>query len=397
MAADESQAAAVARLAEYDRETSADDRCSIQPWAYIYGPVGSGKTLLLDHYAAHAQAQSISASAGAPGVLRAHFHDFLLSVHARLAELEKSRPRRVRKTLSGLDVYEFGEAEGTSAVDTLAYVASSLRAAHHTICLDELCVTDLVDALILGRLARALLAEGVRLVFTSNQPPGRLFESGANRTRYVGELAALLRTRSVPIRVGIEGRDYRSARAASAGVARPGDEPPDARTVAYRASGRFLLAEGGDAAFETEWSARTAAHGEARLSVPIAFQRRLIVRRAAGGAMRARFDELCGAERGAADYLALARAFDALYLEAVPALGPKAADEARRLITLVDVCYDEHVRLVIHSRAPREAIFAALRDGVAGPEGAAAAEGELRWMITRCMSRLAEMTPDPRS
>ena len=111
--------------------------------------------------------------------------------------------------------------------------------------------------------------------------------------------------------------------------------------------------------------------------------------------MRARFDEQCGAERGAADFLALARAFDALYLAAVPALGPKGADAARRLITLVDVCYDEHVRLVLHCRTPREALFAALRDGVAGRDGAPAAEGELRWMITRCMSRLAEMTPDP--
>jgi predicted ATPase len=108
--------------------------------------------------------------------------------------------------------------------------------------------------------------------------------------------------------------------------------------------------------------------------------------------MRARFDELCGSGRGAPDFLALARHFDALFLEGVPRLGSKTADEARRLITLVDVCYDEHVRLVLHADAPRAELFAALSHGGEGVDPAA---GELRWMISRCLSRLAQMTAAP--
>lgn len=397
MVADESQRAAVERLEQYDREASMGDRCALRPWAYLYGPVGSGKTLLLDHFAAHARA-----SAGGR-VMRAHFHDFMLSVHEQLHKLQSRRPKRVRKTLSGLDVYEYSDPEGASAVDTLSHVASVLAARADLICLDELCVTDLADALILSRLAKALLHEGVRLAFTSNQPPARLFESCENRARYVGELAALLRARCVPVRVGVDGVDYRAL--GPSGGSGPTDAVPSTRTLAHRASGRYFA--GGvemAAPFDFCWAERAAADGgERRSSVPIAFSRRWPLECTTDGAVRLRFDEACGRGRGAADFLALAKAYDTLFLERVPAFSGKQEDEARRFVTLVDVCYDWQMRLVVHASAPREHLFDGLRaeaasafggggDAAGVTAGDGRTRGELAWMISRCTSRLVEMT-----
>jgi predicted ATPase len=300
-------------------------------------------------------------------------------------------------------------------------VAKSIADARDLVCLDELHVTDLVrsapvtspchiathlthlchspllsqaDGLILSRLCQALLQHGVRLVFTSNQPPSKLFESGSNRTRYVGVLAALLRANCVPIKVGTEGVDYRALASASAAAAPPSLLKPAPRQPAHRASGQFLAGEVGRSALEAEWEcAHSAAGGEQRASVPIAFARRWSLARTTGlggdglsggigggdggglgggdgsrhsNAARVHFPELCAGGRGAADYLALAKQFETLFVEDVPALSQKSAEEARRLITLVDVCYDEHTRIVLHSLGPREQLFSALRDGRGG-------------------------------
>lgn len=410
MVADDSQRAAVERLEQYDREAGLGDRCALRPWAYLYGSVGSGKTLLLDHYAAHSRAAREGggavgeggggprAPAGGGRVLRAHFHDFMLSVHEQLHALQARRPKRVRKTLSGLDVYEFAEPDGASAADTLVYVAAKLAERADVICLDELCVTDLADALMLSRLARALLHEGVRLVFTSNQPPARLFDSGEDRARYVGELSALLRARCVPVRVGKEGVDYRALGAARLAV--EGAAPPPApRTLAHRASGR-LFAGGAEsaAAFDRCWAERAGAEGgERKASLAVAFARRWALERTTGASVRLHFDEACARGRGAADYLSLARAYTAVHVGGVPALCARREDEARRLITLVDVCYDWQVRLVLHAEVPREELFAALRAQPAGGGGGGPPQGELEWMITRCQSRLVEMAGEAES
>jgi len=398
LAPDGSQLAAVERLARYDAEASVPGQCALRPWAYLYGPVGSGKTLLLDTFAQHARdARRGGGAADNPSrVLRAHFHDFMITVHQELHALQARRPVRVRKTLSGLEVHEYGEPDGSSAIDTLAHVAKSIADARDVVCLDELHVTDLADALILSRLCQALLQHGVRLVFTSNQSPSKLFESGSNRTRYVGVLAALLRARCVPVKVGTEaGVDYRALAGMAAAAAPPSLLKPAPRTLAHRASGRFLAGKPGRSELEAEWvSAHAVAGGEQRASVPIAFSRSWSVARVTqnSNAARLHFSELCAADRGAADYLALAKQFETLFVEDVPALSRRTAEEARRLITLVDVCYDAQLRLVLHTLPPREQLFAALRDG----EGRdAPAEGELSWMISRCMSRLSEMTHSP--
>jgi len=155
---------------------------------------------------------------------------------------------------------------------------------------------------------------------------------------------------------------------------------------------------------------------EEAVDVPVAFARTLRVPRAAGKAAMLRFDEVCGRGSGVSDFYALARRFDVLFVRDVPPLTPKQEDSARRFIALVDVAYDEGLALVLSAPLTESIgqVFAQLRDGSLGggvvsrPHKAAAAEpgasippvpaqGELRWMISRCESRLSEMTKRQRS
>ena len=150
---DASQHAAVADLEAYSSSLrhAEQHHCSpVQPWAYLWGGVGSGKTMLLDLL-----------HGAEPGSVRVHFHDFMLDVHRRLHALQQTRQRTVRTSLQGLEVFAYEESGAGAALhrDSTATVARALAAESRLLCLDELQIADPADAVVFATLAEHLLRE----------------------------------------------------------------------------------------------------------------------------------------------------------------------------------------------------------------------------------------------
>lgn len=291
---------------------------------YLHGDVGRGKSMLMDLFF---EAAPITAKR------RVHFHAFMLEVQGRLAELRRRSER----------------------ADPLASIASEIAAATRLLCFDELQVVDIADAMILGRLFEALLEAGVVLVATSNLPPGRLYEGGLNRDRFLPFIELIAARLDV---VALDGPvDYRLRRLDGVPVylapLGPETEARLARLVAVLTDGVPLRAE-------------TLEVQGRRLEVP----------RAAGGLAAFPFRALCDRPLGAADYLALTERYHTLVLEGVPVLSPDRRNEARRLVTLVDALYERRVMLILTAEAEPERLY---------PEGEGAFE------FRRTVSRLVEM------
>jgi cell division protein ZapE len=294
---------------------------------YIWGPVGRGKTTLMDLFF---DGLAIERKR------RVHFHSFMIEAHARL--------HRARKAANG-------------GVDPVARVAGDLARETRVLCFDEFAVTDIADATILTRLFSALFAAGVVTVATSNVEPCRLYEGGRNRDLFL-PFIGLLEARMDIAR--LEARtDFRLEKP---GLGEVFFSPADDKA-------RVAL----DALFR-----RLAGDVEA---APESFEiagRRLSVPTAAGRVARFTFDEICGRPLGAADYLALARRFDAVIVENVPAMGFERRNEAKRFITLVDVLYEARVKLALSADAEPEALYRA-------------EQGHEAQEFARAASRLVEM------
>jgi cell division protein ZapE len=273
---------------------------------YLHGPVGCGKSMLMDLFHAHAPLAAKR---------RVHFHAFMLEVHQRLHEQRRA-----------------GGGE-----EPIAPVARALAADARLLCFDEFTVFNIADAMILGRLFESLLERGVVVVATSNLPPERLYEGGLNRDRFLPFIDILKDRLEV---VALESIDYRRARL---------------RDMALY---HHPLGPETDARLEAAFAALTddAAGEPEELAVG---SRRLVVPRAAKGVAWFGFAELCERPLGAADYLALTDRYDTLILNGVPVLTPDRRNEARRLITLVDALYERRIKLVIGAAAPADGLYAA--------------------------------------
>lgn len=298
---------------------------------YLHGGVGRGKTMLMDlFFAAVPVAEK----------RRVHLQDFMADVHDRIIRQREARKR--------------GE---TGEDDPIPPVAKALGREAWVLCFDEFSVTDIADAMILSRLFSALFAEGVVLVATSNAAPADLYRDGLNRALFL-PFIALLQRRCIVL--ALDGpQDYRQQRLAGMPV--------------------YLTPLGPDAdsAMNEAWSAATA--GQAVHPAALAVMgRTLPVPRAAGSAARFTFAELCGAPRGARDFLALADRFSTMFIDHVPVLEEAQRNEAKRFILLIDTLYDRHVRLFVSAAAAPEALYR-------GQSGAEVFE----W--ARTASRLAEM------
>jgi cell division protein ZapE len=291
---------------------------------YLYGPVGRGKTMLMDLF---------FDAATEPKKRRVHFAAFMLEVHARLHTLR-------------------GEGHG-DAVDVLAReIAADIR----LLCFDEFQITDIADAMVLGRLFTGLFDGGVVVVATSNTEPDNLYHGGLQRALFL-PFIALLKTKVDVVRVAGES-DHRQGRLRGRRVyIVPADEAAEAEL------GRIFkdLAAGA-----VPHPATIAVDGGRHLTVPRA------------GPKVAWFDAsaLIGEAVSAADYLALTAHYDTLILSHIPRLAAEQRNEARRLITLVDVLYDSGTRLIASADCLPEYIYAS---------GLHAAEFE------RTASRLIEM------
>ena len=272
---------------------------------YIWGDVGRGKTLLMDLFFDEAQVEKKR---------RAHFNSFMVDVHARIhAERQKA----------GHD-------------DPIPPVAKALAAEARLLCFDEFQVTDIADAMVLGRLFDGLFAQGVTIVATSNTPPDRLYEGGLNRQLFLPFIAEIERRLEV---VELNGpTDYRLQRLSGVRVY---ITPLDAEA---------------DAAMDAAWQRLTdCARGKA--SALAVLGRQVEVPQAARGVARFDFEQLCDRPLAAADYLAIAQHFHTVLVDRIPVMTDNMHNVARRFTLLVDTFYDEGVKLICSAAAPPDALF----------------------------------------
>lgn len=290
---------------------------------YLWGGVGTGKSLLMDLF---------HDAVALKDKRRVHFHAFMQEVHARIA--------RERETRKG---------------EPLIAVADAIAGQTRLLCFDELQVTNVADAMILGRLFERLFAKGVVVVATSNRHPSELYKNGLNRQLFE-PFIAMIEYRLDVMRLD-SGRDYRLERLTAAPV--------------YYTP----LGPDADAAMDDAFERLTLGANPQTCTLTIQ-GRELEVKREAAGVARFEFAELCDRPLGAADYLTLADTFHTLLIDHVPAMGPARRDQAARFVTLIDALYDTRAKLVMSADAPPQQLY---------PAGDGAFEFE------RTASRLIEM------
>jgi len=297
---------------------------------YIFGEVGRGKTMLMDLF-----------FAASPVVRkrRVHFHEFMIDVHERIHDWRQRLKR--------------GEVTGD---DPIGPVAAALAEEAWLLCFDEFHVTDITDAMILGRLFRHLFDHGVVVVATSNVAPDDLYKDGLNRALFV-PFIALIEAHMEVVRLAAR-IDFRLEKLGGAPV---WHVPADAAA---------------DTALDAAWLRLAGPDGAA--CTLIVKGRTLLVQKAAMGVARFTFHALCEVPLGAEDYLKIAREFHTLVLDRIPVMDYERRNEAKRFIALIDTLYDNAVKLVASADAEPAALYQA-SDGIEAQE------------FQRTASRLIEM------
>jgi cell division protein ZapE len=290
---------------------------------YIHGPVGRGKTMLMDLF--------FELVDFTPKV-RSHFHEFMADVHERIA--------KARLNLDG---------------DPIRVVAAGIADEAGLLCLDELQVTDIADAMILGRLFKQLLERGVVVVATSNTAPRALYKDGLNRQLFLPFVALL--EEHMEVTALLAAKDYRLDKLAGRPLY---FVPADARARAR---------------LDTHWERLTGRHPGRPETVKVK-GREVRVPMASMGVARFGFEDLCGVALGTVDYLHIAHAYHTVVLDGVPVLTRERRSAARRFINLIDTLYDNGICLIASADAEPAQLY---------PEGP-----ELE-SFARTASRLMEM------
>jgi len=298
---------------------------------YIWGPVGRGKTMLMDLFFEEAEVQRKR---------RVHFHAFMADVHGRI--------HAWRQKLKA------GEVKGD---DPIVPVADAISDEAWLLCFDEFSVTDIADAMILGRLFQALFRRGVVIVATSNVDPDDLYQGGLNRALFL-PFIALIRARMEVVR--LEARtDFRLEKLKGAPV--------------YHVPADAKAAKALSAAFEALTGAPQGAPAELEL-----LGRKIRIPEARAHVARFCFADLCEAPLGAQDFLAIARNYHTVLIDAIPVIAAAERNEAKRFIILIDALYDQHVKLIASAAAEPTELFLGI-------------EGREAFEFERTASRLIEM------
>lgn len=297
---------------------------------YIWGPVGRGKSMLMDLFFDDAPVAKKR---------RVHFHEFMLEVHDRL--------HRRREELA---------AKGAPPeADTIVPIAKAIAQETRLLCFDEFQVTNIADAMILGRLFETLFEEGLTVVATSNRAPDELYKNGLQRDRFL-PFIELLKQRLEILELG-GGRDYRMDRIRELDV--------------------YLTPLGAWAAAKLDEAFRTlsgGADGEPRV---LRTQGRDVpVPRAAPGVAMADYMDWCARPMGAADFLCIADKFHTVILADIPKMGPDSQDKAARFVTMIDSFYERKVKFICSAAATPDKLYT---------------DGDGAFEFQRTVSRLMEM------
>lgn len=288
---------------------------------YLWGGVGRGKTWLMDCFYECLPFED---------KLRLHFHRFMHEVHAGL----KRHP---------------------DEQDPLLKVAENFRARARVICFDEFFVSDITDAMLLGRLFQHLFAQGVTLVATSNLPPDELYKNGLQRERFLPTIRMLKQYTQVMNVDG--GTDYRLRH--------------------MQGTELFYVPAGPEAdAHLTTMFEALAGHMTADTSPLMVNERAIPTRRHADGVAWFGFQDLCTGPRSQEDYIEIARGFHTVLLSDIPRLDRDSEDAARRFIALIDEFYDRRVKFAASAAVPLDALYKGKR---------------LTFEFQRAQSRLTEM------
>ncbi|MBR9791343.1 MAG: cell division protein ZapE [Gammaproteobacteria bacterium] len=299
---------------------------------YIHGPVGVGKSFLMDLFYASVNIPdddsccnngSHSLKHAKITKRRVHFHEFMLDVHHRIFVYKQKHPRG----------------------DAIPIIAQQLAQEAQLLCFDEFQVTDVADAMILKRLFSLLLDWNVVVVATSNRSPDTLYEGGINRSLFLPFIDMLKHTFDI---ISME------------------DSPKDYRLLT-RADGQSYFWSNkevhGDINSKNNMQAQleeifggTASGTEAE-DIQVLFGRSVKVARLNDRCAWFDFAELCYQPLGAADYISLCDRFPVIIMERVPQLDANQLDEARRFVTLIDACYESRTRLVLAAQVPLDELF----------------------------------------
>jgi len=296
---------------------------------YLWGGVGRGKSMLMDLAFDRIDIRPKR---------RVHFHEFMLETHSRL--------RKARESEEG---------------DPIEPVAEAIAAEAKLLCFDEMQVTNPADAMILSRLFTKLLAEDVKVVTTSNRPPGDLYKDGLNRDLFL-PFIELIESRMMVVEVNGP-TDYRLDRLTGVEVWHVPNGP---ETTAALSRAFFQLTD-----YPVEDRAKVPAE-----DIDVGGGRTLHVPKSLKGVAVFSFKRLCGEPRGAADYLAIARRYHTIIIVGIPVMGPQLRNEAARFVTLIDALYEHKVKLLAGAEAEPEGLYPA---------------GDGSFEFQRTVSRLEEM------
>lgn len=288
---------------------------------YLWGDVGIGKTFLMDSFFICLPFKK---------KLRIHFHEFMKMIHTRL------------QLYKGLE-------------EPLIKIAKELAKEYAVICLDELVVSDITDAMLLAGLFRKLYLEKICLLFTSNTPPDELYLKGIQRDSFLPAIE-LIKQHSQIIHLSSK-QDYRYRH--------------------YQRDAHYYtpLNSITEDLLESQFNSLTRDQ-PIKTGVIKILDRNILVKKRSDNVVWFEFLALCGVPRSQQDYLELTRQFSVIIISDLPVIKPEQNDLARAFINLVDVCYDSHTPLIIAAEKPIDEIYTA---------------GKMVFEFTRTRSRLIEM------
>lgn len=338
---DAAQAAAVVELAEIQQRWAQEGRRSllsqvfhrkrtdhtVTQGIYLWGEVGRGKSMLMDLF---------YETTDVLPKRRIHYHAFMIEVHKRVHRWREEN------------------RDNPKATDPIPPLADTLAREARFLCLDEMQVTDVADAMILGRLFTALFNRGVKVVFTSNRVPDDLYLNGLQRERFL-HFIALIHERLTVMHLQ-SAEDYRLKQLKSL---------------------EEVYMTGADAGHRMDDAFLRLTHGvEAKSSVAEVQGHALPIPLSAGDIARFHFADLCAKALGAADYEYISQHFNTVFLDGIPTLSPEKRNEAKRFVTLIDTLYEHKTKLICSAEAPAVALY---------PSGDGSFE------FARTVSRLMEM------